>query len=596
MLEQERDGTGQLLFFERPSVKKGKGRKKAARSHAQRAELIRCKPSTWIEQNISIDGGAPNLRYRPWWELPINLPYVKFSNMAKDVFVAGKKTEPEVVTRRQSVWTAGRQVEKSSTLASSELAEAQISHTKILYVSPSSTQLGEFSFRRLDQTVKSSDLLTSQVDHDHWNVGLKAFLNQSTITLRSSFLSPDRVRGIPAEILDIDEVQDILTENIPVIRETLAHCSRIDGPIYRLSGTPKTFDNPLEFYWSQESTQNEWMVRCDKCGKWSEGLVEDNIGKKGLVCRYCKAPLNPFGTVVDDRRVGAGWFRTGPAMAPFEGFRIPQLLLPYCFSYNAQLFKRKWDEIFYKFERYARYRLFNEVLGISYDSGDKPITRKDLQDVCMPSVRLVNLDTAGSRAPNELTNGYVFCGVDWGTGDPSRTVFTAGRYTADQVYEVFYIKIFDKRFSEPEAIIKEVLRLLKACNGTYVGVDWGLGFGLNSQIRTGFGAGKTFVYCHTDQREKLVYSPNSSVYTTNRTAVISDIFQLVKQKKLRFRCSWEELLNMGAAQDFLNVHKDVNRLGCLKYDHAPGTTDDTLHSLIYGFLASYAKFPRVDLN
>jgi len=571
-----------MLSIERPETSEEMAEFRAHSARVKHVQQRRLRQSQWIDQNLTVTGKALNLHFRPWWILPYDLEYMKF---------------PKNKYRRSAVIVAGRQVEKSSSLANKALAEAQVPWTSILYVAPSNPQLSEFSFRRIDEVVETSPKITHMRDEDRWSVSRKSFFGlHSSITLRAAYLTPDRVRGIPAEVLFIDEVQDIINENIPVIRETLAHCDRVEGPIFRVLGTPKTYDNPLEYYWSQESTQNEWMIRCEACNHWNEGMMEDNIGPHGLVCIKCGGKLNPFGKVTSDgKRFGAGWFRTGPASADMEGFRIPQLLLPYSFSYNRDLFRRKWDDLLYKWRRYNRPRFYNEVLGISYDSGDKPVTREDLKNICMPQHKLLNLDVAGAKAPPKLVNGYVFCGVDWGLGDPSKTIFTAGRYV-DDLFEVFFLKNFTRDLLDPELAVAEVMRLLGAVNANFVGLDWGLGHGLNSRIRKAFGFDKTFVYAHTNQRDKLKYDTSAMVYITNRTAVLADVFHLVKSGGMRFRCSWDELHDEGYAGDFLNVHKELNVHGNLKYDHPKGTTDDTVHSVAYSFLASQAKFPRPDLQ
>lgn len=569
-----------MLSIERPETSDGH---REPRRHSDRISSVaqKMRQSEWIDSNLRISGKRLNLHYRPWWILPYDLEYIKFPDGY----------------RRNTVIVAGRQVEKSSSLANKALAESQIPWTSTIYVAPSKDQLSEFSFRRIDEVVETSPGVKHLRDDNRWSVGRKSFSGlHSSITLRSAYLTPDRVRGIPAEVLFIDEVQDIITENIPVIRETLAHCDRVEGPIFRILGTPKTYDNPLEYYWAQESTQNEWMIKCTSCGKWNEGMMEDNIGPHGLICIKCDGKLNPFGMLDDGKRHGAGWFRTGPTNADMEGFRIPQLLLPYSFAYDRELFHQKWDELLYKKRRYSRPKFYNEVLGISYDSGDKPVTRQDLKEICSSEYNLLTLEGADVKAPAILTNGHVFCGVDWGTGDPSKTIFSAARYDGEQ-FEVFYLKEFSRRLvSDPEATVREVIRLLKAVNADYVGLDWGLGWGLNSRIREAFGYGKTFIYAHTMQRDKRKYDASARVYILNRTAVLADVFHLIKTGEMKFRCSWKELHEEGFAGDFLNVYKDITRNGYLKYDHPQGTTDDTVHSIAFAFLASQAKFPRPDLT
>jgi hypothetical protein len=360
-------------------------------------------------------------------------------------------------------------------------------------------------------------------------------------------------------------------------------------------GTPLTFDNPLEYYWAHESTQCEWMIRCDACNTWAEGLADDNIGRNHLVCAKCGKPLNPFGHMDSSGiRQGAGWHRLGPVRAQMEGFRIPQLLLPYSFSYNPEIFARKWLELLNKQRTYPRQKFLNEVVGVSYDSGDKPITRGQLRRACTEQYSLMDLSNKDNRPPVYLTNGNVFCGIDWGTGDPSKTLLTACRYN-DHVFECFYATEMAKEFLDPEQCIPEIIRLLKVLNATVVGVDWGLGYGLNSRLRDAMGQNKVLVFCHTDQREKLNFDPSASVFTTNRSAVLTDTFSLLRTGGMRFRFSWDDLQNYGFAQDFTNVHKQVSRVGHLQYQHPPRTTDDTLHSLTFAFLASQSIFPRPDL-
>lgn len=573
-----------MLALERPErrTKRERARSRSHFARVREVKKLKLRQSEWINRFLTVEGKPLNLHLRPWWILPYDLEYVRF---------------PGDEYRRSSVIVAGRQVEKSSSLANKSLAEIQVPWTKILYVAPSNTQLSEFSFRRLDEVIDTSPRIKHMKDDEHWSVSRKAFTSvHSSITLRASYLTPDRVRGIPAEVLFIDEVQDIISDNIPVIRETLTHCDRVEGPIFRMLGTPKTYDNPLEYFWSQESTQNEWMVRCSSCTKWNEGMMEDNVGPDGLVCIKCGSKLNPFGTQGNKgQRLGAGWYRTGPSTADMEGFRIPQLLLPYSFSYNKKLFRKKWDELLYKCRRYPRPKLYNEVLGISYDSGDKPVTREDMKNACMPGEKLLNLDAPGARAPAMFRNGFVFCGVDWGLGDPSKTIFSAARYV-EGIFEVFFLKEFTRRELDPEESIAEVLRLANALNANFIGLDWGLGHGMNSRIRKAFGYNKTFVYSHTNQRDKLKYDSSALTYITNRTAVMADVFYLIKEGTLKFRCSWDELRDRGFAGDFLNVFKETNVHGNLKYDHPRGTTDDTVHSILYAFLSSQAKYPRPDLQ
>ena len=162
----------------------------------------------------------------------------------------------------------GRQVEKSTTLGNITLTYAMLrKHFRSLFVSPTQQQTETFSRDRITTPIELSDTLTafSKGENTKNNVLYKKFLTGSDVTFRYAFLHADRVRGISADMLLLDEIQDILTEVIPVIEEALAHSP---FQILRYSGTPKSLDNTISYYWEQFSTQNEWVIPCDGCNKW----------------------------------------------------------------------------------------------------------------------------------------------------------------------------------------------------------------------------------------------------------------------------------------------------------------------------------------
>lgn len=158
---------------------------------------------------------------------------------------------------------AGRQVEKSTLLGNKLLSYACMTTAlNALYVSPTNQQSKVFSQDRLKEPVETSEFLknwtTTKLSD---NVFLKKFINRSQITLRYAYLNADRCRGIPADVICLDELQDLLTDNIPVIEQCASHSHL---KIFMYSGTPKSLDNTIEYYWTQYSTQNEWAVPCHR--------------------------------------------------------------------------------------------------------------------------------------------------------------------------------------------------------------------------------------------------------------------------------------------------------------------------------------------
>jgi hypothetical protein len=96
---------------------------------------------------------------------------------------------------------------------------------------------------------------------------------------------------------------------------------------------------------------------------------------------------------------------------PFEGYRIPQLMVPWI----------EWSDILDKQRKYSRAKFYNEVLGRSYDSGTRPLTKQDVIDNCDSRVRMGALkaitEKYGGKCP-------IFLGCDWGCHDEETRILT----------------------------------------------------------------------------------------------------------------------------------------------------------------------------
>ena len=177
----------------------------------------------------------------------------------------------------RSMFMTGRQVGKSTILGSKSISRmAAIPNHGILYVAPRMDQVAEFSKAKLNSMMRGSPMIQAHyVDSSvQQQARSKEFTNGSAIVLRSCYLSPDGIRGITANDIYIDEVQDIILENIPVIEECSSRKS-YRSIIY--TGTPKTYDNTIQKKW-EESSQHYWAVKCIHCGHWNVPLGFDNIG------------------------------------------------------------------------------------------------------------------------------------------------------------------------------------------------------------------------------------------------------------------------------------------------------------------------------
>jgi len=492
---------------------------------------------------------------------------------------------------KRIVVMAGRQVEKSTMLGNKILAySSMVRHFRSLYVSPSHTQTKVFSRDRIKEPIEISRTLGAFTNSKLLsNVLEKKFVNGSQVTMRFAFLNADRVRGIPADYINIDEFQDILLDNVPVIEECASHSV---FKMFCYSGTPKSMDGSLEHYYTRYSTQNEWVVPCrrhgtpNNPGSWHWNVLdEDNIGKKSLVCDKCGQPIEPMDP-------DSQWASLNPnprVEKPFEGYRIPQLMVPWI----------EWDDILFKQRNYSRAKFYNEVLGRSFDSGTRPLRRQDLIDNSWDKLSMQRLDEIVER----YAGGYPICmGVDWGSGENSYTVMTLGAYLPigerRGTYMFFYMHRFEGPESEPEVQLDIITRMAVKCKVAYIGVDYGGGFWPNDKLIRRFGADKIKVYQWVGRvKKKLTYESGLNVprYLCHRTEIMSDYFNAVKRRNVFTYPRWKEFEDP-YAMDHLNVFSDYSeRLHMNIYSHAPGSPDDTTHSCIFNFLASFHHTPRPDI-
>jgi hypothetical protein len=480
----------------------------------------------------------------------------------------------------------GRQVEKSTTLGNRLLCYSALTNNfRSLFVAPSAEQAKVFSTDRIKDVVEASPLMkaytTTKISQA---VFFKKFINFSQIRLRYAYLTADRVRGIPADLICIDEIQDILIDNIPIIEQCAFHSKY---KLFVYSGTPKSMDNTLEHYWSEFSTQNEWIVPCERHGtpkdpsSWHWNILgEKNIGEKGLICDKCGEP-------VDATHPMAQWASMNPITednkdkVTFESYRIPQIMVQWV----------DWDEILAAQEQYPRAQFMNEKLGLSYDSGVRPITKGQLKACCKPSIRLGDIEHFKRLASGR----QVFAGIDWGTGENTYTVISFGGYFGTGNFSIFWIHRFTGPDLEPERQLDLITQMIAQLRVQICGVDYGGGFHPNDTLLRRFGPDKIMKYQYNPRQKKKVYwEPDLLRHMVHRSEVMSDVFNAMKRKLIDLP-NWEDFREPHGT-DILNIFAEYNeRLRMVEYKKAPGKTDDAFHSILYCLLASMIMRPRPDI-
>jgi Phage terminase large subunit gpA, ATPase domain len=471
--------------------------------------------------------------------------------------------------------TCARQVEKSTLLGNIALCyTCMIPSYQVLYVSPSATQTTTFSNDRIKEPIETSSVLkkfTTQMLSQ--NILVKQFVNRSKITLRYAFLNADRTRGIPAWLLEIDEFQDILTDNLPVVEQCLSHAPE-KWKRYIYAGTPKSLDNNLEYLRSRYSTQGEWVVPCDHhTPRYWNILGEKNIGKRGLVCEKCH-------NLINSQHADAQW----AAMvedAPYENYRIPQLMVPW----------KSWDEIILNYEHYSRDKFYNEVLGISYDSGLRPLTLQQVKACCNPDIHIADYESYRNLSFSQP----IYAGVDWGTGENSYTVLVLATYLSMK-FRVFYVHRFIGQEVDPPVQLEMIDELIRFFNVKLIGTDYGGGFDRNDHLIRQFGPQRVWKYQYMVRtKRKLEWDAKLGRFKTHRTEVMSDIFNAIKRANQCEFPRWEDFKDPYAT-DMTNIFSEYNEtLHMTQYKHSIDKPDDAFHAFLYAWIVSMIDRPRPDI-
>jgi hypothetical protein len=372
-------------------------------------------------------------------------------------------------------------------------------------------------------------------------------------------------------MVTIDEIQDIDIDFVPVILECAATFPT--NKIVMFCGTPKTLDNGIEYYWSKESTMCEWMVKCTACGKWN-GTGISNIGtiKKGYVCAGCSTSL--------DIRLGQ-WVQ-GKSNATYAGYHINQIMTPYT--------HKDWGELHRKYREYSLAKFMNEVLGESFDSGVKPITRDQLLKCCR-DYRFVE------NPPIKTSRSLTVAGIDWGTGELSFTVLVIMSILPNNTYKVEYAKRYQGVEANQDTMLAHILGMLNKYNCNKVGVDHGFGYYFNYALQRDLQQGMSRVvpiFYSPALKRKLQWHRGGKTMIAARTMVMEDVFQLMKRQEIVFpvESQWMDPFGEDILNEFVEERAKQTRL---VYTHPPNKPDDTLHALVYGVIAAQFLRPRTDL-
>jgi hypothetical protein len=538
------------------------------------------------------------------------LPYACFQDFTEKYLVLnGSRFTLDMMPHMRRVYNSlenednvvlqtGRQVAKSTSLGNLLLfLSAKYKNHNSLFVTPAHMQTAAFSSDRLVPLIRWSPVFNSAMRDKLCKdrVMQQSFTNQSMIHLRSCYLSPDRIRGLSTDCLMIDECQDVLLDNIPVIEETLSFSgdqNKQFGKRRFYTGTPKTTTTALQHYWTQ-STQHEWVVKCS-CKSTHlmsagnavannisgiDNILDDDVVKEdGFKCRNCGKELQRFNTIPYTDKSGrrtsiARWVNMNPGAA-WTGYRISQLMVSWIGI----------DKILEKRDSYPTSKYYNEVLGLSYDSGSKPITKYELIQCCNDEPNRFDPLPQHKHMP-------IFIGVDWGTGTQGYTVITIATVVGGDKFKVLGIKKLVGKEADISRQVPIIGSFISKWNAVLTCCDWGFGADKNLQLREAFGLPR-IMECQYVGRQKLMtkYDNTTYRYITDRTQMMDLIFHLFKKEEIELP-KWNDVESL--CQDILNIDQEYNdSTFTTKFTHVPNQPDDVFHSILYAYMAYSVAFKK----
>jgi len=451
---------------------------------------------------------------------------------------------------------ASRQVEKTTFLINSIIYLA-IRHPgiHIVCVFPRQEQARVFSSTRLLGTIEDSPLirrvLLSKKGRKPQVMNLR-FANGSEVYIRAAYHTADAVRGLDADVLIVDEFQDIAAGGLPIIEETLSH-SQIRKLI--LTGTPKSIDNHLDSVYSR-STAYEWQVPCRAC-QLPVILDESCIGPASLICPKCRQSIDPQ---------HGSWVARNPQSSWGDGYWINHPMA--CWVTHQELLTRQ--------QTYDPAAFRNECLGLPTSLGDHVVTREEVEACCTKHPMATDLADIHPRMRDRM-----MAGVDWGGGGVSRTVVVIGYITNDGTLDVRTMAAIPVQ-EEAQRVVQSVADLCTRFQVRAVAADGaGNGTVYNSlllhklpRLPKLFG----MQYAATDHAPKP-YRGRWLSWIIARSPSIGAVFHRIKMRRVAFPQLTQSAPLLREIYCETAEYDPQNR--SVRYLHPETQMDDTLHALNY---------------
>lgn len=459
-----------------------------------------------------------------------------------------------------------------------------------LFIAPSQIQTKRWSSGYLD-TFRESKYVNKHFvnSKDPGNVFEKTFTNKSKVYLSygQSSADMDRVRGLTADLLCLDEVQDIELASIPIVKEIL-NTSAFGYQLF--TGTSKSSAGTLEQLW-QQTNQMQFVKKCNKCSKW---VIPDDFARcmimvtttpDHMVCPYCHNEFSFY---------GGQWVATRSELSQGQGAKYGMALPQLIFGANTTPNTRQWNDMYDKVQQslngvlYTAETVANEIFGLATDLGStslsmseaKRCSLQDYQEWCKPDKSNMH----PSMLP--LLSGIhtTVLGVDWSVSGSlgSHTVVTvlgidhSGRMTV----------LFSKKLAGSHILtqVDEVLSIARDYSCKMIGSDRGVGVLQGELMQQKYGHTRVIMCQYVSASKRLKWDQGGNFLAADRTSAMDDVMHKMRLGPDRFVSpKWEFMEPFWG--DALSIFEEETSIGKRVYRKQPSVPDDWFHSVVFANLA-----------
>ena len=459
---------------------------------------------------------------------------------------------------------------KSVSLAGRIVAESVLRryfHT--LYITPLSVQASRFSTAYLDPYF-SQGLIKKYFRNSNTtkNTFEKSLTTGSRVYLSygSEEAEVDRVRGISTDAVLVDEVQDMNIDALPVIMETM---SSSEYKQERYAGTSKTVNNTLEMLW-QKSSLNEWVVKCEGCGKHNipnnlENCLKMCGSKAGVCCMYC-------GHLLD---VTKGTWVVGNRNSAVAGFHLPQHI------FGSKTKPNSWEDLYGKIHNstYTVGKIANEIFGLAHSSGGRPVTLNDALGCCNPDKK----EFDPGRPADTRSILYVAIGVDWSVSS-SLTSFTVISVLGFDMNHKAYL-LYSQRIQGTDILdqVERVKQLYWGYTANDIFLDRGVGVLQAQLLERELGSDVVTMMQYVNSKPEARFEASANYISIDRNHAMSRAVYYMKQGRASFETPAFEVTEE-FWKDAFNLVDEETASGKLVFRH--DGPDDWFHSITFA-LAGY---------